>query len=367
MNINNFQDDLQAVRNAFDKWAAVVISTMGGAGRNIIINTPEGTRITQDGITVLRLLNPSDPLEKIAVRMLVDASDKVVREVGDGTTLTALLTTRLFAAVSELNLPYSELAPALDHACDYVCGRMYDLAKKISRGDALKLRHVASIACHGNVELGIPIANLCAQVGPDGIIFVQQSPSSQTYTEFNDGYVIDSGLISPHFVNTRDGSCSLLNPLFFLANEKIESQEEMVKILSLAQAEKRPLVFIVSEMDGAALATVLANLPNGNPQGARIPMAVIRAPGNGAQRTAFLEDIQKLTNTPTVYARVYGKTMMDFGKDFENGEFGGAVKFVATGNKAVIYIDVRPEKHIEDLRKAMEVEKIGRASCREGV
>lgn len=360
MNILPFKENLSLLNEAFKKWSAPVISTMGGSGRNVIIQTPQGMRITQDGVTVVRNLQPTEPIDQIAVSLLVDAATKVVQEVGDGTTLTVLLTTRLFEALSGLNLPLAEMNKQVDRAVAQV---VENLRLQAIHGDSqLKLRQIAKIACHGNEDLGHTVADLAFKVGKDGMIFIQQSPSSETYTEYQDGYVLDSGLLSSHFVNQKDGSCKLQDPLFVLIDENVDNENEVIQIMTylkanyLDQGKKRPLAWVVSNMEGGALATVIANLPGQNPRGLNLPMCVIKAPGQGRQRTEFFEDLRQVTGTPFVYSRIFGRSLRDFGKDFDIDEFGSGASVVSNFRRSVVFTANKPIEHIKGLKEAWETE-----------
>lgn len=358
MNILPFKENLPQTLAAVKKWSAPVISTMGGQGQNVIIQTNQGTRITQDGITVARNLNPVDPVDKIVVSLLVDASNKVVQEVGDGTTLTVLLTARLLEAVSSIKLPFTQIAHQLDYVVEQVLERLQLQAVKVvdKKGiiNQVKLDQIASIACHGDKVLGKLIAGLAGKVGPDGVMFLANSPSTETFTEYQDGYVLDGGLMSPHFINSRDGSCTLNDPEFVLINEKVDSENDVHQILKYyLHTTTNPLVFVVGNMDGAALATIIANLPNGNPQGLKRPMAVIQVAQE--HRMELFEDLKALTNTPHIYARLHGRSMKDFG-GFDVAEFGSALKIVSTAKRTVIIPTSRPEEYIENLRAQEEAE-----------
>lgn len=359
MNILNFEEHLPQTLEAVRKWSAPVISTMGGQGKNVIIQTPKGIRSTQDGITVVRELNPPDPIGKIVVSMLQDASNKVVQEVGDGTTLTVLLTARLLEGISSLKLPFNQVSHHIDQVVEQVLERMKVWSVKVvdKKGviDLARLQQIASIACHGDENLGYMVAQLAHKVGPNGVMFLNNSPSAKTYTEYQDGYVLDGGLMSPHFINNRDGSCTLSNPEFVLINEKVDSENDVYEILGYYQKNSdRPLVFLVGNMDGGALATIIANLPNGNPQGLKRPMTVIQVPQ--AQRLELFEDLKALTGTPHIYSRLFGRSMRDFGSDFDVREFGSAVKIVATHKQTVIIPTQRPKEYIEGLIEQEEKE-----------
>lgn len=361
MNIFDFHQQRDNLVSLFNMWSEPVTSTMGGAGRNVVISTPAGTRLTQDGVTVARHLNPDDPTARMVVSLLVDAANKVVNEVGDGTTLTILLTTKLFERMVELsdNHSFRDLYKGMNDAYADICDELKELTvpvkNKFGKINVSTVVNISKISCHGHEDLGVQVGELAAKVGPSGMIFVNQSPSSHTYSEYQDGYVIPAGIISPYFVNQKDGTCRLDNPLFVEINENVDNVDEVFTILDYLRKnfpDGRPLVWIVANMEASALAMVLANLPGQVKEGLNRPMAVIRIPHE--QREDLFEDIQKVTGTPAVYARGAGKSMRFFGQDFDSSEFGSALRLISNQRQTVIFPQERPNEHIEELKLRQE-------------
>jgi chaperonin GroEL len=379
----------QKFLDAFNKWAPVVISTMGAGGRNVIFgDNKRFPRITWDGVTVTRFLDPDDPVEQVVVRLMVDAAEKVVNKVGDGTTTTTLLLWNVYEeALKELpeTGPRQEFFKGMQEAVarvkEYVNEIKHELPSEIelkgedgeATHDFRNIRSISRISTHGNNELADMIAELAVNVGRDGVIFVKDSHSPRSYTQHIDGYTMDGGLIAPEFVNnSRDNTCVLDNPLVVLIKEKVSDRDFIVKIVDHyfkevlngePSAPRQPIVFVVEDMEGSALGTVVKNLPGRDPRGANIPMAVVKAPSSGFRMERFLEDLQAVTGTRRIFNKLKGDDLRTFGEDvFEHGiEFGRVDHFVASRDRSVFYTDPEREEaikeHTDDLREQLAKEK----------
>src|SRR6188768_4066372 len=79
--------------NGLNKSCDIVGSTMGYRGQNVLFETVGGLpHITADGHDVLQQLFWEDSIEHIACEILREATKKTFEVVGDGSTLTVVLT-----------------------------------------------------------------------------------------------------------------------------------------------------------------------------------------------------------------------------------------------------------------------------------
>ena len=87
--INN---ELTAIIEGINISSDVVISTMGGSGKNVILNNPiiNELKFTKDGVSVAKDIKLSNPEQNIGANLLINAANKTVEQCGDGTTTTIL-------------------------------------------------------------------------------------------------------------------------------------------------------------------------------------------------------------------------------------------------------------------------------------
>src|SRR5690606_38164482 len=99
------------------------------------------------------------------------------------------------------------------------------------------------------------------------------------------------GYLSPYFVtNTDKMEAELENPYILIYDKKISNMKELLPILEKQVQTGKPLLIIAEDLDGEALAALVANKIRGS-----IKVAAVKAPGFGDRRKAMLEDIAILT------------------------------------------------------------------------
>ena len=134
-----------------DKSCDIVSSTMSYRGQNVLFETIGGLpTITADGHDVLHQLFWEDPIEHIACEILREATKKTFEVVGDGTTLTCVLTQAFFKnSLEELAKGTSDIEiknnieksvekinAYIDSISTPVTDKlMYDIAKTSAHGD----------------------------------------------------------------------------------------------------------------------------------------------------------------------------------------------------------------------------------------
>ena len=131
----------------------------------------------------------------------------------------------------------------MDKAREDIVDIIKQNATKVSSMENLK--HVATISANGDKVIGDLLATAIEQAGVDGGIKIEDAKSSQTTLEMVEGFIFDSGFVSPRFVNDeRRNAVNYDNPMFFITDHKLEHVEPILPILELAARESKPLVII---------------------------------------------------------------------------------------------------------------------------
>ena len=341
------QELQQGLSRGVDILADNVCSTLGPKGRNVILKGREGNPvITKDGVTIANFIDLEDPVENLAAQIVKQAASKTNQIAGDGTTTSTVLTRAIYKKA--LKYVNSGAAPVdLKRGMDKARGDIVDIIKqnatKVSSMENLK--HVATISANGDKVIGDLLATAIEQAGVDGGIKIEDAKSSQTTLEMVEGFIFDSGFVSPRFVNDeRRNAVNYDNPMFFITDHKLEHIEPVLPILELAARENKPLVIIADEVEGQFLASLIMNSVRGS-----MKVAAIKPPRYGEERREIMSDIALATGG-IFFTKESGR---DF-SSFKLKEFGTAKSIDTTKLSTTI---VGGDADYEALEERIEILK----------
>ena len=87
----------QALLRGVEQIAKAVKSTLGPAGRNVVIDKKFGSPlITKDGVTVAKEIELEDPFENMGAQLVREVSSKTNDVAGDGTTTATVLAESIY-------------------------------------------------------------------------------------------------------------------------------------------------------------------------------------------------------------------------------------------------------------------------------
>lgn len=357
MNPNKIYTDQElrsAIENGVDKLADLVQVTLGARGRNVALPRPYGSSvITKDGVSVAREVFLSNPLENMWAQTVKEVAKKTNEDAGDGTTTATVLARSIIKLglqlVNEGSNPM-ELKKGIDIAVSKIVEQLDQQKISVSH-NGKQISEIATISANGDLEIGNLIAKAFAKVGSEGVIDVQDSKTSKSYVEFTEGMEIESGYASPYLVNTTKQTAEYENPLIMVVNKKIQTAEQVMKILNIVNDQKQPVVFIAKEIIGDALAFLSVNVSKN-----RHPLLAVNAPSFGDDQRNFLEDICVMT----------GATMLseDKGIDFDHvtiDMLGVCEKIVSNTKMTTLMKGKGKTSEIENrcdgIRKSIETER----------
>ena len=297
-----------------EKLADNVCSTLGPKGRNVILKTKDGNPIiTKDGVTIANFVDLEDPFENLAAQIVKQAAAKTNQVAGDGTTTSTVLTRAIFKkALKYINSGAApiDLKRGMDRAKEDLLKVLKDNAHKVTSMENLK--HIATISANGDEVVGDLLATAIEQAGIDGGIKIEDAKSSQTTLEMVEGFIFDSGWVSPRFINDeRRNAVAYDDCIFFITDHKLEFIEPVLPILELAARESKPLIIIADEIEGQFLASLIVNVVRGS-----MKVAAVKPPRYGEERREIFKDIALATGG-TFFTRESGKDFSEFKlKDF---------------------------------------------------
>lgn len=272
--------------------ADAVQVTLGPKGRNVALDPYGVPQVTKDGVTVAKYVLPlEDSLQNMGASIIVQAAAKNGDNVGDGTT-TATVIAR--ALVNEANKLIKEGHSPIDIKRNFENLQLLtesEVAKQsVTEVSATDIFNIASISANNDYMLGNLIAEGFTQVGKEGMVTVDDSRSTETYIDIQDGVSISKGYLSPYFINTDREECVLENPLIFITDQKIRTTQEVVTVGDMALRQGKPLVIIADDFETQVVQMFVFNKIQ-----AGFKVVLIKAPAFGQRRGQILEDLAILT------------------------------------------------------------------------
>ena len=305
----------RAMERGVNQLADTVKVTLGPKGRNVVIAKSFGApTITNDGVTIAKEIELSDPVENMGAQLVKEVATKTNDVAGDGTT-TATVLAQAMVKEGLRNLAAGaqpmDLKIGIEAAVEAISARLRENATVVK--DKAQIADVATISAQDRA-IGDLIAEAMDKVGKDGVITVEEASTTALELEFTEGMQFDKGYISPYFVTDQDRMESVLDDAFVLISSgKISALAELLPILEKVSQAGKPLLIIAEDVEGEALSTLVVNRMRGV-----FTSAAVKAPGFGDRRKAMLEDIAILTGGTVISAEVGMKldaaTLEDLGR-----------------------------------------------------
>ena len=160
-----------------------------------------------------------------------EAAKNTVREAGDGTTTAVVLAESLLKNVnSEENSKFSirEIKDGITSGLKKI--NTY-LDKHSTSVEGEMLKHVSTISCNNDKEIGKIISEAYNKVGKDGVVLMEESSTEETYADIVNGVKMECGLTSPHLITDKDKNTSVLEiPHVLIVSSPIPNVRKIQKI-----------------------------------------------------------------------------------------------------------------------------------------
>jgi len=291
----------RAMERGVNALADTVKVTLGPKGRNVVISKSFGApTITNDGVTIAKEIELSDPAENMGAQLVKEVATKTNDVAGDGTT-TATVLAQAMVKEGLRNLAAGaqpmDIKMGIEAAVVAVTERLRANATVVK--DKSQIADVATISAQDRA-IGDLIAEAMDKVGKDGVITVEEASTTALELEFTEGMQFDKGYISPYFVTDQDRMEAILEDAFVLISAgKISALAELLPVLEKVAQANKPLLIIAEDVEGEALSTLVVNRMRGV-----FTSAAVKAPGFGDRRKAMLQDIAILTGGQVISAEV---------------------------------------------------------------
>ena len=281
--------------------ADVVKVTLGPKGRNVVIDKKSGgPTVTNDGVTIAKEVELSDPAENMGAQLVKEVATKTNDVAGDGTT-TATVLAQAMVREGLRNLAAGAqpmgLKIGIEAAVTAITTKLHEIATPVS-GKA-QIADIATISAQDSA-IGELIADAMDKVGKDGVITVEESSTTNLELDFTEGMQFDKGYISPYFVTDAERMEAVLEDAYVLVtSSKISAISEILPLLEKVVQSGKQLLIIAEDVEGEALSTLVVNRMRGT-----FTSVAVKAPGFGDRRKAMLQDIAVLTGGQVVSTEI---------------------------------------------------------------
>lgn len=283
------QDAVHRLIGGITKMSDAVKSTLGPHGNTVLIESPQhthGITVTKDGVTVAKAIELKDPVENLAVQMMKEAADRTATAAGDGTTTAIVLTEALvregMRSITS-NMNRTEVLRYMVELSGKVVDKLKRKSKKVSGG---MLHDVATISSNNDRGIGQIISEVYRDVGRSGIVTVERSQTSETYSETTKGLKVDRGYLSPLFINDqKKDECVFEDTMVLVCDMEISNILQIEMVLKPIVSEGKKLL-IISPCSVNVINTLAANVMKGN-----IKVCAIPPPNFGYKQHELMQDI----------------------------------------------------------------------------
>jgi chaperonin GroEL len=299
-------------------------------------------------VTCARHYESDDPVENVVIETIKQAAEQTNSLAGDGTTTSTVLAYSivknaqpyLAAGVSPV-----DLKRGIDKAVDCVVQKLQEVARPVESEEEVKM--VATISANGDESIGKLISRAVDAVGKDGSVIVQEAKAMKTTLDLIEGFRFDSGYISPQFItNERKGTMEYNEPYFLVTDQRIDNIEQLLPALELVARESKPLIVVAEEVEGQALAALIANTLRGS-----LAVAAIKAPRYGDERRNILSDL-----AVSVGAKFFTRLAAEDVRNVKLVDFGKAKSIECTKTHTTIMGGKGSQEKVDERTQALKVE-----------
>jgi chaperonin GroEL len=328
----------EKIKAGVDKVADVVKVTLGGKGKNVIINNGfQNVQIINDGISIAREIELDDEIENTGAILAKGAAEKTNEQAGDATTTTIVL---LQAFLNEMMKIQSKDVRGLRDEIKIELEKV--IAELDKRKVELKEEDILRIAKNSALddEIAQVIFDTIKEIGKDGVVSVEDSNEVGIKSEVVAGIKIDDGYVTPYMITDVETlKAEMKNPKVLLTKKRIGSINDIMPLLSeLKRMQIFQLVIMAQDISDEVLNFFVANKLQGIFTGIVV-------------KTRNMDDIEVVTGAQIVSEENQLKYTMDV--------LGEAEKITATQYNTIVIGGKAAQEDVDakigQLKKQLEV------------
>jgi chaperonin GroEL len=338
--------------------AEAVGSTLGPSGKNVAIayTNERGIYariIMKDGVTVARSIELEDEDENFGAQVIKEAARKTVDAVGDGTTVSTILSYSIFEEIHRLVAAGHDpmlLRKGIETATKDMVKEIEKIAIPVKTLE--QKQQIANISAQDE-ELGKMIAETIDKMGEDGLVLPEESTNAITKVEIQQGLQFDKGWAAPEFMTNPDrGEATIENAHLLITDGFIHSLEPIKDLLQQCADQHKKLVIISANFSLIATGLMIDNKNQGI-----ISSLLIEAPGVGNNQKNILQDIAIFT-----HGKFFSQsTGLDI-KDAKLEDLGRCEYIKSTHNTTLIAGGIASKEQmkarIAEIKKSLDTEEL---------
>jgi len=250
----------EQLKKGVDILADVVKVTLGGKGKNVIINNGfENVKIINDGVSIAREVEiGDDEVANTGAMLARQAAEKTNDEAGDGTTTTIVL---LQAFLNEMMKVKTKdvrgLREAIEKNLDKVYAYLDEHKKELGDGDIFRIAKNSSL----DQDIAKVVEELMVKIGKDGLVSIEDGQKPGITSEVVLGIKVDDGYMSPYMITDPETMKSTIKDApILLSKKRIMSIKDILPVLEGLQSKgKNELVLMVEDISDDVLANLVVN------------------------------------------------------------------------------------------------------------
>lgn len=285
--------DKAKLLDGIDTLYKAVSITLGPRSKAVGIDYGFEKKILKDGVSVAKVIMLEDLTENFGAQVVSEAARKQVQECGDGTTAVIILARNIIFEAQKLieaRVPSMEITEQLPKSIEKVIAEIEKMSVPLKTIE--QKRFVATISAEEE-SLGKLIADTIEKIGMDGAISVEESKSSETSVDWQDGMSFDKGYSSPYFVTNPDAMEAVLADSKVLITDMNLNPVEMEKFFEEVFVKKGSSLTII----GPTIPDLLRDFLVVNKLQGKIRTNYVTGPAFGDRQNAVMQDIAILTGS----------------------------------------------------------------------
>jgi len=284
------QEVREIIYKATDALVDFVKTTYGPASNKIIIQKRNHAETIDDGVETARNFELNDECENAVISIIREVAQKTNDRVGDGTTSSLIMLQAIMSEIRKLDkIVARTIVDDLENGLEEFKKQIKEKARQITSKE--DLQKVAFISFN-NLKLAEIIAEILFELGPEGIVTIEESRSMETTYNIVKGLQFPRGFASSYFINDHaKAECVLEKPYILVTDQEIYDPKDLVPIMNKVIATgNRQLVVLGDDVRGEALGTLVLNFVKGVGL-----FPAVRAPYHSNDKYEFLQDVAELT------------------------------------------------------------------------